>query len=138
MTLFLRSRPRKGFTFIEVLMVVAIAGLMATFVMPRFSTVEVSTLVSLNKLLGEARAYATNGENFMLKVSNEKLELSDLSGNPILSKTKLPMGKWRIRPMRLVFFRDGSCSPGRIIFNGDKGEEIFMISVVCRAYELGQ
>lgn len=130
------TRRRKGFTFIEIITVVAIVGLMATFVMPNFSPVEISTLVSLNRLLGEARDIATSGESILLKVSGEKLELSDLSGNTLPVKSKLPEGRWQIRPSRFVFFRDGSCSPGRIIFNGEKGEEFFMISVVCRAYEI--
>ena len=133
---YFRSRPRKGFTFIEILIVVVIAGVMATFVMPNFSPMEDSTLVSVNRLLGEARNIATGGGNLILRVSAEKLELCDLSGNPISVKSELPQGRWSIRPGKFFFFRDGSCSPGRIVFNGNKGEEVFMVSVVCRAYQI--
>ncbi|MCF4150758.1 prepilin-type N-terminal cleavage/methylation domain-containing protein [Dethiosulfovibrio sp. F2B] len=127
---------RRGFTLFEVMFVVALIGIMATLVVSRIAPREPDGLISLNRYLSDARSEAMDRGPLILAVKDDLLAVLDGSLEPLYLRSDLPDGSWQMVPERILFYRDGSCSPGRLTLKGTKGEESFLIAVTGRAYEV--
>ncbi|MCF4113841.1 MULTISPECIES: prepilin-type N-terminal cleavage/methylation domain-containing protein [Dethiosulfovibrio] len=127
---------RRGFTLLEVMFVVVLIGIMATLVVSRIAPREPDGLISLNRYLSDIRSEAMDRGPLILTVEDGSLTVLDGSLESIDLRSELPDGSWQAVPERILFYRDGSCSPGRLILKGAKGEESFLIAVTGRAYEV--
>lgn len=125
---------RRGFTLFEMMLVVAIAGIMATLVVSRLSPREPDGLSSLNRYMAQARSLAMDGGPLLVEVKGGELVLSNLEGTA-LPLSPLPSGTWKLQPDRLVVFRDGTVTPGTIVLEGKNGKETFLLAVTSRVYE---
>ena len=124
---------RNGFTFIEILIVTAIIGIMAVMVMPRYFFPLVTPLRSMQRAVTEITDMALGGHTVRLRM--EPLERSDrgrliaevltrtdghfdqfaLSWEPA-DITHLPESEdWRLEPEIIYFHSDGTNTPARIM-----------------------
>lgn len=125
---------RRGFTLFEMMLVVALIGLMATLVVSRLAPGEPDGLSSLNMYMGKARALAMDSGPLLIEVKDDSLVLTNLAGDE-LNAPELPSGTWSVSPERIVVFKDGTVTPGTIVLDGKKGEETFLLAVTARVYE---
>ncbi len=127
---------RRGFTLFEILLVVVLVGFLAAISVARLAPQDPDPLVSLNRYLAQARSIALDGGPLFLSVQEGALSLSDASGNPVPIGTHLPQGEWHLFPERLIFFRDGSCSPGTVKLDGGWGRDSFLLAVTGHVYQV--
>ena len=134
---------RKGFTLIEILLVVAIIGMMAVMVLPKNLLPFVTPLRAMQRAVSEIAELALNGYSVRLR-----MEISDRADRgrieaEALTKVEdrfdptklalewkaieivnLPEGEdWRLEPEIIYFYSDGTCTPARIM-RADKGVRI--------------
>ena len=134
---------RKGFTLIEILLVVAIIGMMAVMVLPKNFLSFVTPLRAMQRAVTEITDLALSGYSVRLRV-----EVSDRSDRgrivaEALTKVEdrfdptkqtlewkpvgianLPEGEdWRFEPEIIYFYSDGTCTPASIM-RADKNTRI--------------
>jgi general secretion pathway protein G len=132
-----RSRPRAaaGFTLVEILVVLVIAGLVATLAMPEFRR-----LVASVEHSGQRKAILTqlDGLGYRAFSTGRPLVLASLpdanAASPSAAPLEVPAG-WRLqveRPIRYAF--NGQCSGGRItLVSPDERSEAFHLKPpLCR------
>ena len=135
---------RRGFTLLEILIVVMIMGMMASVAVPRMSAQFEPPSAVLQRLFEEAEERALSGTSVRLSVNDDnpsrrgeivaeallkKEEPADslsaflgTAGNkPVvlewqkIKMKNIPEGDgWRFSPRIIYFYKDGSCSPARI------------------------
>lgn len=135
---------RRGFTLLEILIVVMIMGMMASVAVPRMSAQFEPPSAVLQRLFEEAGERALSGTSVRLSVNDDnprrrgeivaeallkKEEPADslsaflgTAGNkPVvlewqkIKMKNIPEGDgWRFNPRIIYFYKDGSCSPARI------------------------
>ena len=135
---------RRGFTLLEILIVVMIMGMMASVAVPRMSAQFEPPSAVLQRLFEEAEERALSGTSVRLSVNDDnpsrrgeivaeallkKEEPADslsaflgTAGNkPVvlewqkIKMKNIPEGDgWRFNPRIIYFYKDGSCSPARI------------------------
>ena len=125
---------RRGFTFFEMMLVVALMGIMATLVISRIAPGDPDGLLALNRYMDQARTVAMDRGPLVLEVRQGELKLLDLTEKE-LSQPPLPSGAWSLKPDRLLVFKDGTVTPGTITLEGRRGKETFLLSVTARVYE---
>nr|WP_321499723.1 type II secretion system protein [uncultured Dethiosulfovibrio sp.] len=129
---------RRGFTLFEMMLVVALIGIMATLVVSRIAPGEPDGLSSINRYMAQARSMAMDGGPLILEVNQGELKTLDLTEKEIPLSVKLPSGTWSLQPERIVVFKDGTVTPGTITLEGKRGKETYLLSVTARAYEAPQ
>lgn len=82
---------RRGFTLFEMMLVVALVGLMASLVVSRLAPREPDGLSSLNLYMGKARSLAMDSGPLLIEAKDETLILTNLEGNE-LDAPELPSG----------------------------------------------
>ena len=134
---------QRGFTLIEIMVVLAIVGVMATVLLPRITFYFEPPLVLLQRSVEEAQGLALSGVSVrfvlkpvreqrgsivveaLLKQEPEKGSLREFLGTAgpeddvlVWKPVKLshpPEGEgWRMKPETVNFFTDGSCTPARL------------------------
>ena len=125
---------RRGFTLFEMMLVVALMGIMATLVISRMAPGDPDGLLALNRYMDQARTVAMDRGPLVLEVRQGELKLLDLTEKE-LSLPALPSGAWSLKPDRLLVFKDGTVTPGTITLEGRRGKETFLLSVTARVYE---
>ncbi|MCR4819481.1 MAG: prepilin-type N-terminal cleavage/methylation domain-containing protein [Fretibacterium sp.] len=133
---------RRGFTLIEIMVVLAIVGVMAVVLLPRIFFYFEPPLVLLQRSVEEAQGLALSGvpvrfvlkpmrekrgsvvAEVLLKQEPEKGSLSEFLGTagpkedvlvwkPFELSHPLEGEGWRMEPETVNFFTDGSCTPAR-------------------------
>ncbi|MBQ7155663.1 MAG: prepilin-type N-terminal cleavage/methylation domain-containing protein [Synergistaceae bacterium] len=137
---------RRGFTLIEIMIVLVIIGTAAGVLLPRMSFVFEADSTALQRLMEEAIDRALSGTPIRLKVDTKGASrrgeifaegylrqempedsLSVFLGTNVtrppvydweeLKLKNIPEGEgWRFEPEVISFYRDGSCSPARISY----------------------
>ena len=134
---------RRGFTLIEIMVVLAIVGVMATILLPRITFYFEPPLVLLQRSVEEAQGLALSGVSVrfvmnpvrehrgsigaeaLLKQEPEKGSLREFLGTagpeedvlvwkPVKLSHPLEGEGWRMEPETVNFFTDGSCTPARL------------------------
>ncbi len=126
---------RRGFTLFEMMLVVALMGLMATLVVSRMAPGDPDGLLALNRYMDQARSFAMDRGPLILEIRQGELKILDLAEKEIPLSVELPSGSWNLQPERIVFFKDGTVTPGTIALEGRRGKETFLLSVTARVYE---
>ena len=116
---------RRAFTMIELIVIVAILGMLAVLVIPRISWMEPPKQV-LQRAFIEAVDMARNGVSIRFRVDVENngsivTEILTKDKEKMVSTWKAidmrwkPEGKgWTFNPELIYFFQDGTCTPARI------------------------
>ncbi|MDD4836935.1 MAG: prepilin-type N-terminal cleavage/methylation domain-containing protein [Synergistales bacterium] len=125
---------RRGFTLFEMMLVVALIGLMASLVVSRLAPREPDGLSSLNLYMGKARSLAMDSGPLLIEAKGDTLNLTNLEGDD-LEGPDLPLGTWTVRPDKIVVFKDGTVTPATIELDGKRGKETFLLAVTARVYE---
>ena len=136
-------KMRRGFTLIEVMLVLAIVGVMAAVLLPRMTFYFEPPLALLQRSVEEAQGLALSGASVrfvwrpvrdrrgpiaveaLLKQEPEKGSLREFLGTAGPEEAALvwkpvrlshpPAGEnWRMDPETVYFFTDGSCTPARL------------------------
>jgi prepilin-type N-terminal cleavage/methylation domain-containing protein len=134
---------QRGFTLIEIMVVLAIVGVMATVLLPRITFYFEPPLVLLQRSVEEAQGLALSGVSVrfvlkpvreqrgsivveaLLKQEPEKGSLREFLGTagpeddvlvwkPVKLSHPLEGEGWRMEPEMVNFFTDGSCTPARL------------------------
>lgn len=126
-------RARKGFTLVELMVVVALIGLLALMGVRTVFTRSESALESLQKVFSEGRQKAADqGEVLALRMSPEgALGLYGLTERDPSMAVPQPKGSaWRLEPPEFYFFSDGAVTPGKVYLDRKgKSPEVFWIAV---------
>ena len=134
---------RRGFTLIEIMIVLAIVGMMAATLLPRMSFYFEPPLTVFQRGVEEAQGLALSGASVrfvltpvrarrgqivveaLLRQEPDKNSLRSFLGTAgpdegVLAWTPVrlshpPVGEgWRMEPETVYFFTDGSCTPARL------------------------
>ena len=130
-----RKKRHPGFTLIEILLVVAIIGMMAVMVLPKNLLSFVTPLSAMQRAITEITELALEGYNVRLRL--EPLERSDRGRLVAEALTKveniydptkhtlewmpidianLPEGEdWKLEPEIIYFYSDGTCTPANVM-----------------------
>ena len=155
---------RSAFTLIEIMIVLAIVGLLAGMVVPRIFRYREPPAVRLQRTVEEASNYALSGVSIRLKlepvesgghgsvrrgrIAAEVLARAEDPAVPGREKlawspvrlTYPPEGEgWRLDPEIVYFYTDGSCTPARISWTQpgapDSDAETFLLTVTGYLFE---
>lgn len=138
------SSPKKAFTLIEILLVLAIMGLMAGVAIPRLSFYFEPPAAGLQRVIEEAEDKALSGIPVRLSIKSDSVSRrgyifaegltqreveenslsaflgTDKNKPTVLEWQQLKMrylpetGGWRFSPEVIYFYSDGSCTPAKI------------------------
>lgn len=126
---------RRGFTLMETVLVVALMGLLAVFVSSRLGPEEEDSMTALNRYLTQVRSLAMEQGPLVVVPEDGELTVLDGGGRKRAASLPSPQGHWRLKPERMILYRDGTVTPGIAVVRGKRGEEAFLVSVTARAYE---
>ena len=134
---------RRGFTLIEIMLVVAIIGMMAVMVMPKNFFSFVTPLRAMQRAITEITDLSLSGYSVRLRMENidradrghiviealTKVEdrfdpaKHTLEWLPVMIANPIEGEDWRLEPEVIYFYSDGTCTPAVIMY-ADKGARI--------------
>ena len=139
------NRPGKGFTLVEVLLVVVIMASLALILAPRINMEFASPQVKLQRTFEELSEMASEGERVRLWIDQreelkaQKLVFSSEEEGSTWQELDLKWlyfdGKWKAEVKECYFFPDGSCTPWNLSLQKGSDEFPFTITVTCTVYE---
>lgn len=127
-----RCRMSRGFTLLEILVVMAIAGLLAGVVLPQLRTIAQSVEIASQRTEVKSaieslgyRAYATGKAVTLADIDPDRGRSNGASAPPAIA---LPTG-WQVRAQQPVYYSaSGVCSGGKIeIVDPARGREAFRL-----------
>lgn len=133
-----RITIRKGFTMVELIVIVALLGLLVVVISPRLSWMEPPKRV-LQRALLEAVEISRTGASVRFRVENSQIVPEILlkgEGNTregewaLLKMENPPLGDaWKFEPEIAYFFPDGTSSPAKLTYGTPPEAEIFLLTV---------